>query len=268
MEGKIVVITGCSSGIGRDMAQTLSTTGYAVAATARNPESIGDIDARLKLQLDVTDEQSVQAAVEAVIRELGRIDVLVNNAGIVVYGAVEEVPLPLMQNMFDVNVFGVIRMIKACVPHMRQSGGGTIINISSNAGKVSMPVNGAYSATKFALEALTDALRVELSMFGIRVVAINPGLITSSLNVTGLAASAAILSNEASDYRSVYRKFVSITTEAKGSGPEAVTQAVKAAIETAQPQPRYSGAPSMLEGLLKLSESERDAQFKRAYGIA
>jgi NADP-dependent 3-hydroxy acid dehydrogenase YdfG len=267
MNGKTVLITGCSTGIGHNIAETLTETGYTVVATARNPDTIQNINAKLKLRLDVTDNQSVQKAVSTVIQELGKIDILINNSGIAVYGAIEEVPDDLFQKMFDVNVFGVIRMTKACVSYMRERKSGMIINISSNAGKISMPFNGSYSATKFALEAINDALRVELSTFGIKVVSINPGTIKTKLNDTGYSVSGPILNNEASVYYPMYRKFFEIAENSKKFGPELVSQAVKKAIESPQPETRYSGAPSMLEALLKLGENERDIQFKRAYDI-
>ena len=268
MDSKTVLITGCSTGIGHDIAKTLAESGYIVAATARNPDDIKDMNVKLKLSLDVTDNQSIQKTVSTVIRELGKIDVLINNAGIFVYGAIEEVPEDLLRNMFDVNVFGVVSMTKACVPYMRERRSGMIINISSNAGKISMPVNGTYSATKFALEAINDALRIELSMFGIKVVLINPGTIKTSFNEKGISVSSPILNNESSVYYPMYRKYLSITENSKKYGPELVSQAVKKAIESPQPDARYSGAPSVLEALLKLGENERDIQFKRAYNIS
>jgi NADP-dependent 3-hydroxy acid dehydrogenase YdfG len=167
---KVVLITGCSSGIGQNLSQRLSQAGYTVVATARNCETLTDIPAVLKLPLDVTQPDSIHAAVSQTIKTFGAIDVLANNAGYAVRGALEEIPVEQVQQMFDVNVFGVLRMIHAVVPHMRRQGSGRIINISSIAGKLSTPINGTYSATKFALEALSDALRIELAPFGIQVV--------------------------------------------------------------------------------------------------
>jgi NADP-dependent 3-hydroxy acid dehydrogenase YdfG len=148
---KIVLITGCSTGIGRDLAQTLTQAGYTVVATARQVEALQGVDAALKLTLDVTRPDSIHEAVEQTIQRFGRIDVLVNNAGYAVRGAVEEVPVEQAQQMFDVNVFGVMRVVQAVVPHMRQQNSGRIINISSVVGKLVTPANGTYSAAKFAL---------------------------------------------------------------------------------------------------------------------
>jgi NADP-dependent 3-hydroxy acid dehydrogenase YdfG len=158
---QVVLITGCSTGIGRDLVQRLTQSGYEVVATARNVETLGDLPAALKLPLDVTQADSISQAVACALERFGRIDVLVNNAGYALRGAIEGVAVEQAQKMFDVNVFGVMRMIQAVAPHMRQRGTGRIINISSIAGRLSTPVNGAYSATKFAVEALSDAMRLE-----------------------------------------------------------------------------------------------------------
>lgn len=174
---KVVLITGCSTGIGRDLAQRLTLSGYTVVATARKVETLDDLPAALKLPLDVTQSESVDDAVARTLQQFGRIDVLINNAGYTMLGALEEVSEEQTQHVFDVNVFGTLRMIRAVVPHMRKQRAGRIINISSIAGKLSTPVNGTYSATKFALEALSDALKLELAPFKIQVVLIEPGAI-------------------------------------------------------------------------------------------
>jgi NADP-dependent 3-hydroxy acid dehydrogenase YdfG len=149
MSSKIVLITGCSTGIGHDLAQRLTRANYRVVATARHPEELLS-DLPVALPLDVTDPSSVASATEEVIRRFGRIDVLVNNAGYAVRGAVEDISAEQVQQMFDVNVFGVMRMIRAVVPYMRQQKAGRVITIGSLAGKLLLPVNGTYSATKFA----------------------------------------------------------------------------------------------------------------------
>ena len=181
---KVVLITGCSSGIGRDLAQRLAQAGYTVVATARNVKSIESLDADLKLSLDVTQAESIQTAVEATLQKFGRIDVLINNAGYAQVGAIEELSDEQIQQMYDVNVFGVMRMVRAVVPYMRKQNAGQIINISSIAGKVVTPVNGAYSSTKFALEAISDALRLELEPFNIQVILIEPGAIKTHFDQT------------------------------------------------------------------------------------
>lgn len=141
--------------IGHDVVQRLTKSGYAVVATARNPVTIDDVQVTLKLPLSVTQQDSTTKAVESTIQRFGRIDVLVNNAGYAVRGAVEEISDEQVQKMFDVTVFGVMRMIRTVAPYMRQQRAGRIISIGSIGGKLASPVNGTYSATKFALEALS-----------------------------------------------------------------------------------------------------------------
>lgn len=263
---KVVLITGCSSGIGRHLAQTLSGAGFAVAATARRPQTLDDLPAALRLALDVTDPASIQPAVDALLEKFGRIDVLVNNAGFAVCGALEEIPDAQIQRLFDVNVFGVLRMVRAVVPHMRRQGGGRIINISSIAGKFPVPVGGAYSATKFALEALSDTLRFELAAFGIRVVVIEPGSIRTSFNQTVEDCSGQILANPASPYRALYAAYQRVVQSMRRGepGPEAVTRVIVKAIRSPRPKARYLAAvplsgrlamhlsPAAWDGILRL----------------
>lgn len=167
-----VLITGCSTGIGRATAVELAERGYDVVATARRSETLSDLDVAQKLSLDVDDADSVQAAFEAA----GEIDVLVNNAAWGVIGPVETIPLDQVRAMYETNVFGVLRMLQAVLPGMRQRGRGTVVNVSSLAGRMaSMPLNGLYASTKHALEAITETLYYEMRRFDIRVVAIEPG---------------------------------------------------------------------------------------------
>jgi NAD(P)-dependent dehydrogenase (short-subunit alcohol dehydrogenase family) len=238
---KVVLITGCSTGIGRDLAQRLAGAGYRVAATARNVEAMQGLDAALKLALDVTRPESIQKAVDDTIEQFGRIDVLVNNAGYSQIGALEELADSQVQQMYDVNVFGVLRMVRAVVPYMRAQEAGQIINIGSIAGKMATPVNGAYSSTKFALEALSDALRLELEPFNIQVILIEPGAIKTSFDQTVHSHGDALLSNPASPYLPLYYQYqrVSDGMRQHEPGPEAVSQVVQAAMESSKPKARY-----------------------------
>lgn len=241
---KIVLITGCSTGIGRDLAQTLTRAGYTVVATARRVETLADVDAALKLALDVTRPASIQVAVSQTIQRFGRIDVLINNAGYAVRGAVEETPIEQVQQMFDANVFGVMRMVQAIVPHMRRQQAGRIITISSVSGKLVTPANGTYSATKFALEGLSDAMRLELAPFGIQVVVVEPGSIKTPFHTTVEANGRAIFANPASPYRQLYKQYEKVTADMRRreAGPEIVSQVVQKAIETSHPKARYLAA--------------------------
>ena len=181
---KVALVTGASSGIGEDAARLLHEHGFTVYAVARRTgpmEKLAALGVRT-FGMDVTDDASVTAGVEKIIAEAGRIDVLVNNAGYGSYGAVKDVPLEEARRQFEVNVFGLARLIQLVVPHMRAQRSGRIINISSIGGKIYEPLGGWYHATKFAVEGLSDSLRIELRPFGIGVVLIEPGTIRTGWN--------------------------------------------------------------------------------------
>ena len=238
---QIVLITGCSSGIGGDLAQRLAHSGYTVVATARKVESLNGLEVDLKLPLDVTRQDSVSQAVGYVIQQFGRIDVLINNAGYAQIGAIEELSDDQVQKMYDVNVFGVMRMIRAVVPYMRKQRAGQIINISSIAAKMVTPVNGSYSSTKFALEAISDALRLELEPFNIHVILIEPGAIKTNFDQTVHTYSDAIMTNPASPYLPLYRKYQHVSDGMRGQepGPEAVSKVIQNAMESSNPKACY-----------------------------
>ncbi len=267
---KVVLITGCSSGIGCDLAQRLAQAGYNVAATARKPQTLQDLDVALKLPLDVTRSESIRQAVEQTIQQFGRIDVLVNNAGYAVRGAVEEVPVEQAQQMFDANLFGVMRMIQAVVPHMRQQKSGRVINISSVVGKMVTPANGIYSASKFALEGLSDALRLELEPFGIQVVVVEPGSTRTQFYSTVEANAQAIFSNPASPYQPLYQQYQKVTDGMRQQevGPEAVSRVVQEAIETPKPKARYvAGFPFSGRLVLFLGDFAWDRVVRQLFKI-
>lgn len=267
---KVVLITGCSTGIGRDLAQRLTQSGYTVAATARKMETLEPVPAALKLQLDVTSQRSVDEAVARTIKQFGRIDVLVNNAGYALRGAVEEVPVEQVQEMFDANVFGVMRMIRAVVPHMRHQKAGRIINISSIVGRLVTPVNGTYSSTKFALEALSNALRLELAPFGIRVVLVEPGSIRTQFHTTVEANARGIFSNAKSPYRHLYEQYEKVTAGMrKGeAGPEVVSGVIQKAMEAPRPKARYTaGFPFSGRLVLFLGDPAWDLVVRNMFKI-
>ena len=187
-----VLITGCSSGIGHETAHHLVGRGRTVYATARRPESIADLgEAGCEtLALDVTDEASMQAAVAAVEAQHGAVGALVNNAGYSQSGALETLPMERFRAQFETNVFGLLRMCQLVLPKMRAAGRGRIVNVSSMGGKLVFPGGGAYHATKYAVEALSDALRFEVKGFGIRVSIIEPGLITTNFGETAAGSLA------------------------------------------------------------------------------
>lgn len=174
---KVILITGASSGIGKDAALTLLKAGHMVYGAARRVEEMKDIEQAggKALKMDVTKLADIKAVVETVVGESGRIDVLFNNAGYAVYGAVETVSLDDARKQFEVNIFGLAEMTKAVIPQMRKQGSGTIINTSSMGGKIYTPLGAWYHATKHALEGWSDCLRLELKPFDIDVVIIEPG---------------------------------------------------------------------------------------------
>ncbi|MFD1571933.1 SDR family oxidoreductase [Halorubrum laminariae] len=174
---KTALITGCSSGIGRAAAHAFADEGWTVYATARNPadiQTLGEAGCEIAT-LDVTDQSDVDRVVDRVLDEAGAIDALVNNAGYGQFGPIEDVPTEKVHEQFDVNVYGPHRLIRAVLPSMRRERDGTILTVSSVAGRVSFPGGGVYSGSKFAVEAMSDALRNEVADHGIDVVVVEPG---------------------------------------------------------------------------------------------
>jgi NADP-dependent 3-hydroxy acid dehydrogenase YdfG len=245
-----VLVTGCSSGIGHETASRLAAKGWPVYATARQPERIADLADRgcRTLSLDVTDEASMRDAVAEVEGEHGAVGVLVNNAGYSQSGALETLPMERIRAQFETNVFGLVRMCQLVLPAMRRAGRGTIVNISSMGGKLTFPGGGAYHATKHAVEALSDALRWEVRGFGVRVVVIEPGLITTRFGETAAGSLSETEAPETADdpYASFNAAVGSATVgiyegpmARLGAGPEAVAKVIERAISSANPRPRY-----------------------------
>ncbi|WP_290062012.1 oxidoreductase [Amycolatopsis solani] len=179
-DGRVWLITGCSAGFGREIALAALAAGDRVVATARRPETLADLAARggervRTAALDVTDEGQIDAAVKTALAAFGRIDIVVNNAGNGSVGAVEELTMAELRGLLDVMFFGAVAVTKAVLPHLRAQGGGTVVQISSMGGQLSMPGFGAYCAAKYALEGLSGALAAEVAPFGVRVLIVEPG---------------------------------------------------------------------------------------------
>jgi NAD(P)-dependent dehydrogenase (short-subunit alcohol dehydrogenase family) len=189
---KAVLVTGCSSGIGRATAALLARSGWVVYASARRPESLADLGAAgcRVLQLDVTDDEACRAAVATVEAAEGAVGVLVNNAGFSQSGPVERVGMDDARRQFDTNFFGPARLTQLVLPGMRDQGWGKVVNISSMGGRLTFPGGGYYHATKYALEALSDALRFEVAGFGVDVVLVEPGFIRTRFSDTAASAMA------------------------------------------------------------------------------
>ena len=250
---KAVLITGCSSGIGRATALRLARGGWRVYATARRPETLGDLrEAGCDtLALDVTDEQSMRSAVERVQAEAGAVGVLVNNAGYSQGGAIETVPLDAVRRQFETNVFGLVRLTQLALPAMRAQRWGKVVNVGSMGGRVSFPGAGHYHATKHALEAISDALRFELRGFGIDVILLEPGLITTGFGETASASIAAAQAREDDPYAQFNAAVGAMTTGAYegpmrllGAGPDRVAKTIARAISRRNPPARITITPS------------------------
>ncbi len=189
-ESRVVLITGCSSGIGRALAQELHKRGLRVYASARRPESLEDLTRAgiQAIKLDVTSNDDIQNALTQIQQEAGHIDILINNAGYGAMGPVAEMPMVEINQEFETNVFAPVALIQALIPHMISRRSGSIINVGSVSGILTTPFAGVYCATKAALHSLSDALRMELAPFNIKVIMVQPGAIRSNFGVNALAA--------------------------------------------------------------------------------
>jgi NAD(P)-dependent dehydrogenase (short-subunit alcohol dehydrogenase family) len=251
-----VLITGCSTGIGRATAERLANE-FTVYATARQVETLRALEAKgcRALQLDVTDEKSMLAAVEQVESDAGSVGALVNNAGYSQSGALETLPIESVRKQFETNVFGLLRLSQLVLPGMRSAGGGRIVNIGSMGGKLTFPGGGVYHATKHAVEALSDAMRFEVQGFGVKVVLIEPGLIRTEFANTAVAS---VDTPESGPYAQFNRVVQRSTAGAYtgplgrlGGGPETVAEAIHKALTAKRPRARYTVTPSAKLALLQ-----------------
>jgi NAD(P)-dependent dehydrogenase (short-subunit alcohol dehydrogenase family) len=210
---KVAVVTGSSTGIGFETSLLLARNGFYTYATMRNldkSKAITNITQKEKLsleilQLDVTADKSVKEAINKITNEQERIDVLVNNAGFALVGAFEEISIEEFKEQYETNVFGVIRVTQAVLPIMRNQRGGTIVNISSIAGKIGFPLTSAYVSSKFALEGLTESMAYEIEQFGIKVILIEPGVIKTNFN-NNLKIGKRVAKNQNSSYKEMTQK--------------------------------------------------------------
>ncbi|HQS46941.1 MAG: short-chain dehydrogenase/reductase [Rhizobiales bacterium 24-66-13] len=264
----VALVTGASSGMGADIASRLLSEMYVVYAAARRTERLATLaDKGAKaMALDVTDEAQCVAAVERIIAEQGRIDVLINAAGYGQYGAIEDVPLDLARRQIETNLLGPARLIQLVLPHMRGRHSGKIVNISSSGGKFAFPLGGWYHASKFALEGYSDSLRNEVRQFGIDVVVIEPGGIRSEWS--GIAAEEnRRLSGEGAYADLVAAEMRLRKQEARAPGPEVITDLVVRALRARRPRPRYH-AGLAAGPLLFLRRQLSDRMFDRLIMMA
>src|SRR5215217_6978025 len=250
MTARTVLITGCSTGIGRACAERLARAGHTVYATARRLEAIEDLRAAgcRTLALDVTDEASMTAAVEAVEAEQGAVGALVNNAGYSQSGAIETLSIEELRRQFETNVFGLVRMCQLVLPGMRAQGWGRIVNMSSMGGNFTFPGGGAYHASKYAIEAISDALRFEVGGFGVGVTVIQPGTIRTEFSATAVGE----IAGGEGPYAQFNAEVARTTKEAYEKGPLArlggeaddVAKAVEKAIAARRAPIRVRVTPS------------------------
>jgi NAD(P)-dependent dehydrogenase (short-subunit alcohol dehydrogenase family) len=274
---RAVLITGCSSGIGAATAARLAAGGWTVYATARRPETLADLEAKgcQALALDVVDDASRRAAVDTVVAAEGAVGVLINNAGYSQSGAVESIPDERVRAQFETNVFGPLALSRLVLPGMREQGWGKIVNVSSMGGKFTFPGGGLYHATKYSIEAISDALRFEVKGFGVDVILILPGLITSDFStVTARELDGATAA--AGPYSDFNRAVGEASVDAYKKGflsrlagpPEAVAERIEQALNARRPRARYTvtaSARALLALHAVLPDSGWDAMLRTSF---
>ena len=240
---KVILITGASSGIGFDAAQTLAQQGHRVFAAARRTELMEPLKAYgvHVIKMDVTDEKSMKDGVETLIQAMGHIDVLINNAGYGYFGAIENVPMEEARRQLEVNVFGLARLTQLVLPYMRQQKSGRIINTSSIAGKMVFYMGGWYNITKYSVEAFSDALRMEMKPYGIDVIKIEPGAIKTDWGI--IAARHLKESSEGTAYEATGSQWAHnmdwFYKTNLLSSPSVITKAIVRAVNSRHPKARY-----------------------------
>jgi NAD(P)-dependent dehydrogenase (short-subunit alcohol dehydrogenase family) len=280
---RTVLITGATDGLGKAAALLLAERGYRVFAAGRSAEKRVQLEALAEqknlpletLELDVCDDSSVQKAVASVYQKAGAIDVLINNAGLVYVGAVEDLRLEDWRRQFETNFFGVIRVTQAVLPQMRERRKGRILMMSSVSGFVTPPTQGAYSASKHAIEALSNALRHELYPFGIHTILIQPGYIVTNIQPTAMGLAQSYQQKfKSGPYARIYASYLGSATSTRTKSkttPEDCARIMLKAIEAPQPKARY-GVTSLatFAKLAKWLFTDRvaDRIIRRRYGIA
>ena len=240
---KVILVTGASSGLGKATAQQLISEGHTVYGAARRVEKMKDLEASggKAIKLDVLDPENIKQVVSTIIAEQGKIDVLVNNAGYAVYGAVEDVSLEDARRQFEVNIFGLAAITKEVLPHMREQKSGTIINISSMGGKMYTPLGSWYHASKHALEGWSDCLRLELMDKGIDVVIIEPGIIATEF--ADVMSGPMMESAKGGPYEEMAKILSKATEEnyqpGNASSSDVVAKAISKAVKAKKPKTRY-----------------------------
>ena len=275
-----VLITGCSSGIGRAAALSLHQAGFTVYATARRTEALTELSDRglRTLALDVTDEQSMTTAVAAVEADAGAVAVLINNAGYGLYGPVEQLPMAEIRRQFETNFFGLVRLTQLVLPGMRRRGRGRILNVSSMGGRITLPGGAFYHASKYAVEAFSDALRMEVAQFGIDVVLIEPGPVKTpwndvaagSLSTAGAAANGDAYREYKAAVGASFGRVQGGLFGRLGSTPEDIAKVITQAVTARRPRARYLINPvakSLVAMNRVLPARAYDSMLRRQYGL-
>jgi NAD(P)-dependent dehydrogenase (short-subunit alcohol dehydrogenase family) len=266
---KVVIVTGASSGFGSAISASLAASGCRVFGTSRAPRTSA-LDGFTTLMLDVTQEASVAACVAEVIREAGRIDAVINNAGMGIAGAIEDTSAAEAQAQFETNFFGTHRVCRAVLPHMRAQGAGHIINISSLAGRIALPFQGFYSATKFAIEAYTESLRMEVRPFGIVVSMIEPGDFATSFTANRSTTAESVSASPY--YESFARAIENIRRDEQANHDlSPVTEAVQTILRSSHPGLRYPRANAIQRAFNAvrpfLPQAVSEFLIRDAYGL-
>lgn len=257
---KVVLITGGSSGIGKTVGNYLQTKGYKVYGSSRSPQNVTDSLFPL-VAIDVRNSQTIQQAVQEIIEKEGRIDVLINNAGVGITGPVEEIPLEEIQNNFHTNVFGPIEMMKAVLPFMRSQKSGLIINVTSIAGYMGLPYRGIYSASKGALELITESIRMEVKPFNIKITNVAPG--DFATDIASRRFHAPVL--EHSPYKEIYSQQLATIDEHVNDGgdPVEMAKAIDAIIQTKNPKVHYKVGAFMQKFSIFLKKILPDTVYEK-----
>ena len=270
-ESKVALVTGSSSGIGFETALLLARSGFQTYASMRNLEKAKTITEKtdkekLPLQivhLDVNDDESVIDAIDKIVKEKDRIDVLVNNAGYGLFGSLEDMTIEEIKEQFETNFFGVIRVTQKVLPIMRrQESGGTIVNVSSVGGRMSVPILSAYNSTKFALEGLSESISYELEPFGIRVIIIEPGFIRTNIMNSSILTKKALYPSSPyfSLSQNVVNHFKSMVNNPSSSLPEEVAKVVLQAVTSENPQLRYT-VGNDADAIMQTKRNMTDTEF-------
>ena len=277
IKGKALV-TGASSGIGRETVRRLAQEGFQVIASARRKERLDELAKEnqniISRPVDLSDAQELEKFCQELSNLTEPISVLVNNAGFSVRGAIEDVSLDSIRRLFEVNLFALIRITQACLPGMRRLRQGTIVNLSSVVGKFPYPMSGPYAATKHAVEAISDALRMEVRPFGIRVITIRPGVIGTEFNEVANKLTGDLLSRTDPDYKPIYQAYGAAMGKLFSNivipGPEIIATLILKAVLSDSPKAAYCGGP-MVEDILgprmKLDDDSFDQFMTEKTGL-